>query len=231
VATGVDARAGKFELAHGGTLFLDEIGDMALETQARILRVLQEREVYRIGGQAPRKAAVRVVAATNRDVPRLLEEGRFREDLYYRVATWLAEMPPLRQRRADIPNLAAHFLARECARRGVRARGISKAALLALQAHPWPGNVRQLENEMARAALFLGDGDLLDTARLGPAFREPAPATGGRLEDVLERAERDAIARALQEQGHDVTAAAAALGLGRSTLYRRMKALGLTPEA
>jgi DNA-binding NtrC family response regulator len=230
VATGVEARPGKFELAHGGTLFLDEIGDMALDTQARILRVLQEREVYRIGGQAPRKAAVRVVAATNRDVPRLLAEGRFREDLYYRIASWTARLPALRERRADIPNLAAHFLAREGARRGVSARGISRAALDALISYAWPGNVRQLENEMSRAALFLAEGDLLDTSRLSAVVREPAASAGGRLEDVLQRAERDAIARALLAHDQDVTAAAQALGLGRSTLYRRMKALGLSPE-
>jgi transcriptional regulator with PAS, ATPase and Fis domain len=231
VATGVEARAGKFELAHGGTLFLDEIGDMALDTQARILRVLQEREVYRIGGQAPRKAAVRVVAATNRDVPALLAEGRFREDLYYRIATWVVELPPLRARAADIPNLAAHFLGRECGRRGVRARGISRAALEALRAYPWPGNVRQLENEMARAALFLADDDVLDTSRLSPFVRQPAAAAdGGRLEDALLHAEREAIRRALHAHGLDVSAAAATLGLGRSTLYRRMKALGLSNE-
>ena len=231
VATGVEARPGKFELAHGGTLFLDEIGDMALDTQARILRVLQEREVYRLGGQAPRKAAVRVVAATNRDVARLRAEGRFREDLYYRIATCVLTLPPLRERPGDVPNLAAHFLSRECARRGVQARGISRGALDVLRAAPWPGNVRQLENEMARAALFLSDGDLLDTSRLSPVLRAaPAGPSGSTLEEALARAEQEAIARALQRTEGDVSAAAAALGLGRSTLYRRMKALGLSPE-
>jgi DNA-binding NtrC family response regulator len=158
-----------------------------------------------------------------------LAEARFREDLYYRIATWVVELPPLRARLADIPNLAAHFLSRECARRGVRARGISRAALDALRTYAWPGNVRQLENEMARAALFLADDDVLDTGRLSPAVRQPAAAEGGPLlEDALLRAERDAIQRALRDSGMDVTAAAAALGLGRSTLYRRMKALGLS---
>ncbi|HEX6737896.1 MAG TPA: sigma 54-interacting transcriptional regulator [Vicinamibacteria bacterium] len=232
VATGVDARPGKFELAHGGTLFLDEVGDMALETQARILRVLQEGEVHRIGGSAPRPAAVRVISATNRDLPRLRAEGRFREDLYYRIATWTAELPPLRARRADIPNLAAFFLAREARRRGLSLRGISRAALDRLLAYDWPGNVRQLEKELSRAVLFLGEGELLDSARLSPALSEAAPAGAGfGLEAIVEEAERKAITRALQDHQGDVDAAAGALGISRSTLYRRLKALGITPPA
>jgi transcriptional regulator with AAA-type ATPase domain len=231
VATGVDARAGKFELAHGGTLFLDEIGDMALETQARILRVLQEGEVHRIGGVASRHASVRVVAATHRDLERLQSEGRFREDLYYRIATWTVQLPPLRRRLADLPNLAAHFLAREAARTGIRAKGISRSALERLTAYEWPGNIRQLEKEMARAVLFLEDGDLLDSARLGSALQQQAssPGTRGptRLADTLERVERDEILATLKACSGDVAQAADALGLGRSTLYRRMKALGI----
>ena len=230
VATGVEARAGKFELAHGGTLFLDEIGDMALETQARILRVLQEGEVCRIGGAAPRKAAVRVVAATNRDVDVLRSEGRFREDLYYRIATWVAEVPPLRRRREDIPNLAAHFLMRAAASRELRVQGISRAAMDALAACEWPGNVRQLEKEMGRAVLFLSDGDLLDTGRLGPAVGRSSPSAAGSLDALLERVERQAIAKALQTAGGDVERAAEALGLSRSTLYRRMKQLAIAPS-
>jgi MoxR-like ATPase len=230
VATGVEARPGKFELAHGGTLFLDEIGDMALETQARILRVLQDGEVYRIGGAAPRKAAVRVVAATNRDVDALRSEGRFREDLYYRIATWVAEVPPLRRRREDIPNLAAHFLMRAAAKREVRVQGISRAAMDALAAYEWPGNVRQLEKEMGRALLFLSDGELLDTARLGPLVGRGSPSAAGSLDELLERAERQAIAKALQTAGGDVERAAEALGLSRSTLYRRMKQLAIAPS-
>jgi DNA-binding NtrC family response regulator len=233
VATGVDARPGKFELAHGGTLFLDEIGDMALETQAKILRVLQEGAVHRLGAVAARKADVRIVAATNRDMDRLLAERAFREDVYYRIATWTVRLPPLRERRADIPNLAAHFLAREAERAGVRARGISRAALDALARYDWPGNIRQLEKEMARAVLFLADGELLDTSRLSPQVRqptgEPGTGTGTRLADILERAEREEIVAALARCGGDVEKAAEVLDLGRSTLYRRMKALGIEP--
>jgi DNA-binding NtrC family response regulator/pSer/pThr/pTyr-binding forkhead associated (FHA) protein len=227
VATGVEARAGKFELAHGGTLFLDEIGDMALETQARILRVLQEGEVYRIGGAAPRNAAVRVVAATHRDMDALRAAGQFREDLYYRIATWVAEVPPLRRRREDIPSLAAHFLMQAAASRGLRLQGISRAALEALVACDWPGNVRQLQKEMARAALFLGEGDLLDTERLGPAVARGPSSAAATLADLLESVERQAITRALQAAAGDVERAAVALGLSRSTLYRRMKQLGV----
>ncbi len=232
VATGVEARPGKFELADGGTLFLDEIGDMALETQAKILRVLQEAEVYRIGGTAPRRAGVRVVAATNHDVSMLLRKGRFREDLYYRIATWTTVLPPLRFRRADIPNLAAHFLVREGGRRGIRVAGISRAALDLLVACPWPGNIRQLEKEMCRAVLFLRDGELLDTPRLDATLGQSAGIpSGASLASRLEWVEREEIERALARCDGDVTLTAELLGLGRSTLYRRMKELGIEPGA
>ena len=229
VATGVDARPGKFESAHGGTLVLDEIGDMAPETQARILRVLQEREVYRLGGHAPRPADTRVIASTNRDLDAMLSDGRFRSDLYHRIADWVVELPPLRERRGDIPNLAAHFLAKACRARGVRAAGISRAAADSLVAYDWPGNVRQLEKEMSRAALFIADGELLETGHLQPALtasRDPT-ATGQSLKDVVERAEREHIERTLSACGGAVADAAAQLDVGLSTLYRRMRVLGI----
>jgi DNA-binding NtrC family response regulator len=228
VATGVEARPGKFEAAHGGTLFLDEIGDMAPETQARILRVLQEGEVYRLGGQATRPADVRVISATNRDIEAMVVDGSFRRDLYHRIADWVVELPPLRQRRGDVPNLAAHFLARACEERGIGAAGISRAAVDALVAYDWPGNVRQLEKEMGRAALFLEDGELLDTARLQPmiAGAETTPSSDA-IKDVLERAEREHIQRVLDECGGVVVRASERLDMGLSTLYRRMKALGI----
>jgi transcriptional regulator with PAS, ATPase and Fis domain len=228
VATGVEARAGKFELADGGTLFLDEIGDMAPDTQARILRVLQEKEVFRIGGSAPRRADVRVIAATHRQLSKLIETGAFRQDLYYRIAAWVLELPALRARRADIPQLAAHFLGREAAQAGVRVRGISRAALEVLEGHPWPGNVRQLEKEMARAALLLDGRELLEASCLSRELREEAarPAAPG-LKGALEEAERRAIERALEDAAGDIDRAAAELGLGRSTLYRRIKELAI----
>ncbi|MCB1035645.1 MAG: sigma 54-interacting transcriptional regulator, partial [Acidobacteria bacterium] len=142
VATGVEARAGKFETAHSGTLFLDEIGDMAPSTQAKILRALQEGEVHRLGGKAPRPARARVLAATHRDLEAMLASGDFRSDLYHRIAGWEVTLPPLRHRRVDIPSLATHFLVREAEKLGVRPAGISRDALAALTAYAWPGNIR-----------------------------------------------------------------------------------------
>jgi DNA-binding NtrC family response regulator len=231
VATGVDSRPGKFELADGGTLFLDEIGDMAPETQASILRVLQERIVYRLGGKDPRAARIRVVAATNRDLTPMLDDGRFRTDLYHRIATWVVELPPLRLRRADIPNLAAYFLAKEAAKHGRRVGGLSRGAVDALVAFDWPGNVRQLEHEMARAVLFLEDGEMLDTVRLHPAILTGSGPAAGTLEGARANAERDEIIGALQTHRGDVGAAAERLGISRATAYRRIKSLGIDPAA
>jgi DNA-binding NtrC family response regulator len=229
VATGVDERPGKFELANGGTLFLDEIGDMAEETQAKLLRILQSGECHRIGARRPRPVDVRIVAATNRDLKGMLSQGGFRNDLYHRIATWVVELPPLRHRQADIANLAAHFLAREARRRGLKVHGISKAAVQALQSYSWPGNIRQLENEMARAVLFLEDGELLDTGRLGSDICHPQSngAAGGSLRQVLDATERREISAAIGSCDDDVGSAARRLGISRATLYRRMKALGI----
>lgn len=229
VATGVEPRPGKFELADGGTLFLDEIGDMSLETQAKILRVLELGEVHRLGGREPRPARVRVVAATNCDLNALVEAGRFRRDLFHRIADWTVTLPPLRERRADIPHLAAHFLAQESARLGKPLYGISEAAMDALTAYPWPGNIRQLEREIARAALFLDPGDLLDTSRLSPDIAASRPASAGHrtLEETLLATERREIEAALATSSGDTANAAAQLGIGRSTLYRRMVMLGI----
>ncbi len=229
VATGVDSRPGRFEQAHTGTLFLDEIGDMAVETQAKILRVLQEKEVYRLGSGNARPADVRVVSATNRDIDALLESGYFRSDLYHRIADWVVELPALRQRREDIPNLAVHFLSTACEEAGVRPAGISKAALEVLTTAAWPGNIRQLEREMARVALFLEDGDLLDTSLLQGSLLEEGGVgvDDGSLRSTLDAAERSAIEKALMVCSGDVVAAAQRLDLGRSTLYRRMTALGI----
>ncbi len=232
VATGVDSRPGKFELADSGTLFLDEIGDMAAETQARILRVLQERLVYRLGGRDPHAARIRVVAATNRELKPMLEDGRFRTDLYHRIATWVVELPPLRERRADIPNLAAHFLAREAGRHGRRVDGLSRGAVKALSAFDWPGNVRQLEHEMARAVLFLEDGEMLDTKRLHPdILARGAGGDAGVLEGARAAAERDEVINALRACRGDMAAVAAHLGVSRATAYRKLRALGIDVAA
>ncbi|MCP4659839.1 MAG: FHA domain-containing protein [bacterium] len=228
VATGVEERPGKFEAADQGTLFLDEIGDMALETQAKILRVLQEKEVFRIGGHTPRPARARLVAATNRPIHKMIAEGTFRAELYHRIATWEVELPSLRHRRADIPNLAAHFLTMEAQRYGIQARGISRAALRLLRRYKWPGNIRQLKNEIARAVLFLEDRELLDTSRLSPAIRGAEHAEGGSsLAKILETVERDEIMAALTACAGDTAAAAEHLRISRPTLYRRIKNLGI----
>ena len=228
VATGVEARPGKFEAADQGTIFLDEIGDMALETQAKILRVLQEKEVFRIGGHTPRPARARVVAATNRPIQKMLADGTFRTDLYHRIATWEVELPPLRRRRADVSNLAAHFLTREAQRYGIRIRGISRAALRALRRYRWPGNIRQLRNEISRAVLFLEDRELLDTGRLSPGIRgEGSNQAGTALSDILEAVERDEIMAALESCSGDTSCAAEKLQMSRPTLYRRIKSLGI----
>lgn len=229
VATGVEARPGKFETADQGTIFLDEIGDMAPETQAKILRVLQEKEVFRIGGSRPQQARARVIAATNRPIHKMLEDGSFRDDLYHRIATWEVELPPLRRRRADIPNLAAYFLAWEAQRYGIQVRGISRAALEILRGYAWPGNIRQLRNEIARAILFLEEGELLDTARLSPALRHDPGRTpsGSGLAAALEAVEKDEISAALDACDGDTAAAAKRLAISRPTLYRRLKSLGI----
>ncbi|MCP3961138.1 MAG: FHA domain-containing protein [bacterium] len=225
VATGVESRPGKFEMADGGTLFLDEIGDMALETQARILRVLQEGEVYRLGGQDNRSADVRVLAASHRDLEAMQCDGSFRTDLYHRIADWTVRLPTLAERRADIPNLAAHFLAREARRRGLAVAGISRAAMEMLEAYAWPGNIRQLEREMARAALFIEDGELLESSLLQDAIRRADGADAASLKERLERVERREIGQALARHQGNVSDAAKELEIGLSTLYRRMREL------
>ncbi len=228
VATGVEARAGRFEQADQGTIFLDEIGDMAAETQAKILRVLQEHEVFRLGGHTPRPARARVIAATNRPIDRMLAEGTFRPDLYHRIATWEVELPPLRRRRADIPNLAAHFLSTSARAHRVRVPGISRAALRLLDQYHWPGNIRQLQNEIARAVLFLEDGELLDSERLSPTIRGArAVRAGSSLNEIVEAVERDEIIAALEACGGDTAVTAARLQISRPTLYRRIKSLGI----
>lgn len=230
VATGVSQRAGKFEQAHGGVLFLDEIGDMQPATQARILRVLQEREVFRIGSDRPRPADVHVVSATNQDMNRLVEEDRFRLDLYHRIADWQVRLPGLAERHMDIANLAVHFLQAACHKASIGFGGISRAALDCLKAYHWPGNVRELEREMKRCTLFLNDGEALRSDHLQERIRmaEPRETTDPiSLKDALEQAERKAILQTLTNQGGNISNTAHQLGIGRSTLYRRLQELDI----
>jgi len=227
VATGVDARPGKFEQADNGVIFLDEIGDMHLATQAKLLRVLQEQEVYRVGGSQPRPARIQVVSATNRKLEAMVEQGEFRLDLYHRIADWTVRLPDLEERSADIANLAAFFLTKASAELGQRFGGISRAALDCLLAHRWPGNVRELEREMKRCALFLEDGEALRSDHLDARIRSArgADVEIEGLKGLLLRTEKRAIEQALQLCNGDVAAAAQRLCIGKSTLYRQIRNL------
>ena len=218
-------RAGCFELAEGGTLFLDEIANMPISQQAKLLRVLQTGEYHPVGSSRVRRADVRFLAATNVDVAKEVAEGRFREDLLYRLNTVEIHLPPLRERREDIPRLAAHFAQRLQARHGQPARSFSADAMRALLEHPWPGNVRELEHVVERA-LLLAQGPLVEPEDL--ALRGPGGQGDARFEQMtLEEVERHLIQRALARTSGQVSEAAKALGLSRSALYRRLQHHGL----
>src|SRR4051812_19813125 len=228
VATGVEARPGLLERGSGGTVFLDEVGDMAPETQAKVLRVLESPVLYRVGGRTPVQVDVRFVAATNRDLETLVEEGGFRRDLYHRLAAFEVKLPPLRARREEIPSLAAAFLHRETAKSGAISPGITRAALGALVRYPWPGNVRELQNEIAKAALLLEPGEPLDLHHLSPRVRqEPAAPHSLTLEETVRQAEREAFTVALAATEGDAQRAMELLGVSRTTYYRKLKELGL----
>ena len=212
-------RLGRFELADGGTLFLDEIANVPLAQQAKLLRVLQTGEFERVGSSRTRRVSVRLVSATNADLRGEVAVGRFREDLLFRIDTVEIHLPPLRERREDIPLLGAHFLERHAARYGKRLAGFEPEALEALRAHPWPGNVRELDHAVERAVL-LAVGDLVRAADLG---LKPAEAGASLDHLTLDEAERELIRRALKRHQGNVSEAAKALGLSRSAFYRRLE--------
>ena len=226
-------RRGRFELAAGGTLFLDEVGELPMETQVLLLRVLQEREFERIGGTVAMSADVRVVAATNRDLLEAIAEGRFRSDLYYRLDIFPLEMPPLRKRTGDIRLLAEHFV-RRCARElGKTIRGIDPEALELLEAYSWPGNVRELQNVIERSVIVCES----ETFALDPSWSHSEPSSlvppDTSLESTLDEIQREAILRALQSCDWIIggpKGAAALLGLKRTTLQARMQKLGIAPR-
>ena len=254
--TGANARvAGRFEQAEGGTLFLDEIGDMPMEAQTRLLRVLQEREYTAVGGAKPKRADVRIVAATNQDLTKLIDEGRFREDLYYRLNVVPLRLPSLRERAADVPELCEHFLAR-AVEAGLPRRSISAKAMDRLSAYSWPGNVRELENIVRRLVVMTID-DVIDESLVATELDAPkgkgAPASTGRgdLEGavrdfvsaeiarsgpkasglhatLVERVERPLLAAVLAEVGGNQLRAASILGLNRNTLRKRIRELGIS---
>ncbi len=217
--TGADqARAGRFEEAAGGTLFLDEVGELPLALQSKLLRVLEERVVRRLGGSRDVPVDVRLVAATNRDLTRETEEGGFRQDLYFRLAVVVVNVPPLRERPDDVPLLARHFAARLAERHGVPVPSLTDDALAALSAHAWPGNVRELRNVLERSVVVRG-GAPIRAADLGLA-----PATA-----PLDRAhrEREALLAALRRTGGKREEAAKLLGISVRTLYYRLRQWGI----
>jgi DNA-binding NtrC family response regulator len=217
-------RVGRFELADGSTLFLDEVANLSLSQQAKLLRVLQTGEFERVGSSKTRSVDVRILAATNADLRAAVAAGRFREDLFFRLNTVEIHLPPLRERRDDIPELAAYFLRQFAARYRRSVGAIGADAMRALLAYAWPGNVRELAHAIERATL-LAEGGVLSVSDLSfRAAGESAP----RLDDMsLEDVERVLIAKALARFEGNVTAAADALGLSRSALYRRLQRHGL----
>jgi two-component system response regulator HydG len=223
--TGATARRqGRFELADGGTLFLDELGEMSPQVQVKLLRVLQEGEFERVGGTQTLKVDTRIVAATNKDLEAEVAAGRFREDLFYRLNVISLRLPPLRERREDIPLLAQHFLSRYADKNGKRISGLSKEAVAALSAWRWPGNVRELENAMERAVV-LCRGDTVGVDELPPNMREGEPETRQIVVPIgtpLEEVERLLIAETLQAVKGDKRLAAQLLGIATRTIYRKL---------
>ena len=217
-------RVGRFELADGGTLFLDEIGNLGLAQQAKLLRTVQSGEMERVGSSKTRRVDVRLIAATNADLHQQVAEGRFRQDLLFRLNTIEIHVPPLRQRREDILALAGHFLRQHAGRYQKGVVGFEPAAALALQEHAWPGNVRELEHAVERAVL-LASSDHIQASDLG---LRPAAAALPRLEALpLDEAERILVRTALERAGGNIHQAAKALGLSRAALYRRIERYGL----
>jgi Nif-specific regulatory protein len=228
-------KPGKLEVAHTGTVFLDEIGELSPTLQAKLLRALQEREIERVGGTRPIRVDLRVVAATNRDLEKAMREGAFREDLFYRLNVITVTLPPLRERREDIPLLASHFAALICRKLGRRAAGFTPEARACLLRYPWPGNVRELANAVERAAV-LGEGDLIRPEDLPETLLEAAPA-GGRgavgvtpYHETLNATKQRLILDAVEQAGGNVTKAAEALGLHPNYLHRLISNLGLRDQ-
>ena len=231
----VTDRAGKFELADGGTLFLDEIGDMSAAAQAKVLRVLEEGVVTRIGGSRPMAVDVRVLAATNKQLDDEIEAGRFREDLFYRLNVVPIEVPPLRNRTDDIPDLVEHFVARLAARGGMPSRRFLPDAIRALQARSWPGNIRELRNAIERLLILAPRREIVaeDVDRLlpdgGRAGLHVLPG-GGTFEEFRQQAEREFLVAKLRQFHWNVAETARALDMPRSNLYKKIEKYGLSRE-
>ncbi len=234
--TGATSRKkGKFDLAHTGTLFLDEIGDMSLKTQAKILRILEEHRFERVGGTEPVDVDVRVIAATNKNLEREIEKGRFRKDLYYRINVIPIRVPSLRERREDIPLFAGHFIHEFAAENGKEEKSFTPDALREMSAYAWPGNVRELRNLVERL-IIMTQGKVIDAPEVREHLgRESTAASGGEGADAIlsvraytdarERFEREFIARKLKENGGNVSRTAAIIGMTRENLSRKIKSL------
>jgi two-component system nitrogen regulation response regulator NtrX len=221
-------RKGKFELADGGTILLDEVGDLQAGSQAKLLRVLQEGEFHRVGGEQTVRVAVRVISATNRNLSDLVAQDKFREDLYYRLCVVPIRMPSLRERPQDIAPMAEYFLHEFCARNNFKPKHIEEAVYQTLAAYSWPGNARELRNIVERMAI-LTSGESIGPESVPVEIRvsrDSAPKSN--LKEARESAERDHILRALEESSWNVSGAARALGMERTNLHKRIRALGLT---
>ena len=232
-----EKQIGKFELAHKGTIFLDEVGDMSLRTQAKVLRVLQEGEVERIGSQKTIQVDVRVIAATNKNLEEAIEKGDFREDLYFRLSVIPIRVPPLRERTEDIPPLVEHFLAQFAAENNIRRKTISPEAMAVLKRHPWRGNIRELKNTIERLLIMVPQ-DEIGPEHLADVLRRPAeggaPSAAGEppgsLKDFKESAERAFLVQKLRESRWNISATAAAIGTPRSNLYKKLEHYGISQE-
>ncbi len=233
-----EKQIGKFELAHKGTIFLDEIGDMSLRTQAKVLRVLQEGEVERIGSQKTIQVDVRVIAATNKDLEQAIEKGEFREDLYFRLSVIPVPVPPLRERPDDIPPLIRHFVKQFSAENNFKPKTIAPAAAEALKRHAWRGNARELKNTIERL-LIMVEGDEIKAEHLNDVLRRTTGGSGdvsaageglGSLQDFKASAERAFIVQKLRDSRWNISATATAIGTPRSNLYKKLEQYAITQE-
>lgn len=224
-------KPGLFEVADGGTLFLDEIGDLSLSSQAKILRALQDGEIRRIGDNTPIKVDVRIISATNKDLQEQIFKGLFREDLFYRLNIVTVKVPPLRERKEDIPLLSRHFLTTYCQKLGKHYAGIEKSALDVLTEYNWPGNIRQLKNEMERIAILLQEGETVTSDRISEVIHQAvlmkSPSDSKSLKDVLETVQQRMVIDALSKYKWNKTKAAEELGITRRGLLKMIERMGL----
>jgi two-component system, NtrC family, nitrogen regulation response regulator NtrX len=229
-----EKQIGKFELAHQGTIFLDEVGDMSLRTQAKVLRVLQEGEVERIGSQKTTHVDVRVIAATNKNLEDAIEKEEFREDLYFRLSVIPIAVPPLRERRQDIPVLVEYFRRQFAVENNLRPKTFSEEALQALSERPWRGNVRELKNAVERLLIMVPDDEIrpahLEGIRDRPGAAAASAEAGGSLRGFKETAERQFIVQKLRENRWNISATANSIGTPRSNLYKKLEQYGITQE-